>query len=142
MRRWLVPLMVVVITLATLHTAFVLNRSETVTSLVAVAISVDVVQRSILQPGARDAALLWLLWLLWLWWLLLVGRRPGCSSEGLGPWGAAILDDAATITQRALSHEAPRESAPRRASGARSSPSTDYLGALGRRLGRASGSQQ
>jgi hypothetical protein len=103
-QSWLVPLVTVGVTLATLHTAFVLNLSETVTSLIAVAISVDLVQRTILQPGARDAGLLW------LWWaflavfpaLMLFVRGRGVSgylgdvvdylargAEGF--WGALII---------------------------------------------------
>ena len=101
---WLVPLVVVVITLATLHTAFVLNLSETVTSLVAVAISVDLAQRSILQPGTRDAALLWLWWLFLAIWpaAMLALRRqdpPGYLGDVVdymargaeGFWGALVI---------------------------------------------------
>jgi len=103
-QSWLVPLVVVVITLATLHTAFVLNLSETVTSLVAVAISVDLVQRSILQPGARDAALLWLWWLFLAIWpaaMLFLRRQdpPGYLGDVVdymargaeGFWGALVI---------------------------------------------------
>ena len=101
---WLVPLVTVIITLATLHTAFVLNLSETVTSLVAVAISVDLVQRTILQPGARDASLLWLWWMFLAVWpaLMLFARRqdpPGYLGDVVdymargaeGFWGALII---------------------------------------------------
>ncbi len=79
---WVVPLATVLITLVTLQTAFVLNLSETVTSLVAVAISVDLVQRTILRPGARDAALLW------LWWLFLaLLARLDADAQAPGPAG-------------------------------------------------------
>ena len=103
-QSWVVPVAVVVITLATLHTAFVLNLSETVTSLVAVAISVDLVQRTILQPGARDAALLWLWWVFLAIWpaLMLFLRRqdpPGYLGDLVdymargaeGFWGALVI---------------------------------------------------
>ena len=88
----------------TLRTAFVLNLSETVTSLVAVAISVDLVQRTILRPGARDAALLWVWWLFLACWpaAMLILRRqdpPGYLGEVVdymargaeGFWGALVI---------------------------------------------------
>jgi len=103
-QSWLVPLVTVVITMLTLQTAFVLNLSETVTSLVAVAISVDLVQRTILQPGARDAALLWLWWAFLAVWpaVMLVYRRqdpPGYLGDVVdymargaeGFWGALVI---------------------------------------------------
>ena len=101
---WVVPLATVLITMATLQTMFVLNLSETVTSLVAVAISVDLVQRTILRPGARDAALLWLWWAFLLVWpaLMLWYRRqdpPGYLGDLVdymargaeGFWGALVI---------------------------------------------------
>jgi hypothetical protein len=101
---WLVPVVTVLITLATLQTAFVLNLSEMVTSLVAVAISVDLVQRTILRPGAHDAALLWLWWLFLLCWpaIMLAFRRqdpPGYLGDVVdymargaeGFWGAFLI---------------------------------------------------
>ena len=103
-QSWVVPLVTVVVTMATLHTAFVLNLSETITSLVAVAISVDLVQRSILQPGARDSALLWLWWAFLAVWpaLMLWLRRqdpPGYLGDlgdymargAEGFWGALVI---------------------------------------------------
>ncbi len=103
-QSWLVPLVTVVITLVTLRTAFVLNLAETVTSLIAVSISVDLVQRTILRPEARDAALLWLWWavLACLPIAMLLLRRQGVpgylgdvvdylarGAEGF--WGALII---------------------------------------------------
>jgi hypothetical protein len=70
----------------------------------AVAISVDLVQRTILQPGTRDAVLRWLWWLFLAIWpaLMLLLRRqhpPGYLGDLVdymargaeGFWGALLI---------------------------------------------------
>ena len=94
----------VLIVIAAYQLRFVIAQSETVTSVVAVCISTDLAQRSILRPGFRDSARVWAWWAFLAVWpalMLFLNRQdlPGVLGDAVnyqargaeGFWGALII---------------------------------------------------
>lgn len=102
---WVVPAVVVVVVLIGINVRFIVAQSETVTSLVLVAISVDLVQRSILRRDVRDGPGVFAWWaFLAIWPALMQGfNRAGTFGGYIGDvvdyqsrgaegfWGAFLI---------------------------------------------------